>query len=429
MRLDVADPRAERPADPGQGADLVDARRRSARPRRRRRSAGRSRPGRGRTRERRSRRRAPGRSARCGPWWTGRRRGSRRPRWRWSPWRSRRRRRRAPSGRSPRRRRRSGPRAVGSSVGMLLVTSSSRCCPIVVERSHTVRRSALRAGSVRGRVTDAGRSLGRGSPRDRSRRDAGRRRAGRRPRAPGHPRRHATAWARGCPNRRSAATCDVSRNTLREAFRAAGRGAAGRARAQPRASSSACRPRRTSPSCTTSADSWSAPPSRPTRAAPPGSSDVVETLERADATRGAQDWVGVGTADIDFHRELTALASTRVVALMQSVWNEMRLAFHVVGPPGRVPRVLPARATTRSSTRCVERGGAGRGADAARLPRRGRERRCCRPTAAAASTERCRCTATAVSRGRRRHGGRRSRDQRDRLVDHGPPVRLEARRR
>jgi DNA-binding GntR family transcriptional regulator len=60
---------------------------------------------------------------------------------------------------------------------------------------------------------------------------------------------------------------------------------------------------------------------------------VVETLDRADATAQAQDWVGVGTADIDFHRELTALASVRVVSLMQSVWNEMRLAFHVVARP------------------------------------------------------------------------------------------------
>ena len=60
---------------------------------------------------------------------------------------------------------------------------------------------------------------------------------------------------------------------------------------------------------------------------------VTETLERADATAQAQDWVGVGTADIDFHRELTALASVRVVSLMQSVWNEMRLAFHVVARP------------------------------------------------------------------------------------------------
>lgn len=64
-----------------------------------------------------------------------------------------------------------------------------------------------------------------------------------------------------------------------------------------------------------------------------GLARVVETLERADATAAAADWVGVGTADIDFHRELTALASTRVVTLMQSIWNEMRLAFHVVARP------------------------------------------------------------------------------------------------
>ena len=60
---------------------------------------------------------------------------------------------------------------------------------------------------------------------------------------------------------------------------------------------------------------------------------VTETLDRADRAARADDWVGVGTADIDFHRELTALGSTRLVGLMQSVWNEMRLAFHVVARP------------------------------------------------------------------------------------------------
>ena len=58
---------------------------------------------------------------------------------------------------------------------------------------------------------------------------------------------------------------------------------------------------------------------------------VAETLERAGRLAAAGDWVGVGTADIDFHRALTALGSTRVEQLMQSIWNEMRLAFHVVG--------------------------------------------------------------------------------------------------
>ncbi len=60
---------------------------------------------------------------------------------------------------------------------------------------------------------------------------------------------------------------------------------------------------------------------------------VEEALQLADRMALAGDWVGVGTADIDFHRELTALSSTRIVALMQSVWNEMRLAFHVVDRP------------------------------------------------------------------------------------------------
>ncbi|MCW2809904.1 MAG: transcriptional regulator, GntR family [Friedmanniella sp.] len=64
-----------------------------------------------------------------------------------------------------------------------------------------------------------------------------------------------------------------------------------------------------------------------------GLAGVVASLQRADAMAVAEDWVGVGTADIDFHRELTALGSSRIVALMQSIWNEMRLAFHVVGRP------------------------------------------------------------------------------------------------
>ena len=69
----------------------------------------------------------------------------------------------------------------------------------------------------------------------------------------------------------------------------------------------------------------------------PGGEDgldaVAGALRRADRMAAAGDWVGVGAADIDFHRELTALGSTRIVALMQSVWNEMRLAFHVAGRP------------------------------------------------------------------------------------------------
>lgn len=64
-----------------------------------------------------------------------------------------------------------------------------------------------------------------------------------------------------------------------------------------------------------------------------GLADVAETLERAERLAAAGDWIGVGTADIDFHRALTALGSVRIEGLMQSIWNEMRLAFHVVGSP------------------------------------------------------------------------------------------------
>ncbi|WOX08212.1 GntR family transcriptional regulator [Streptomyces sp. N50] len=46
------------------------------------------------------------------------------------------------------------------------------------------------------------------------------------------------------------------------------------------------------------------------------------------------DWKGVGTANIHFHRELVALAgSARTGELMRSVFAELRLAFHLVDDP------------------------------------------------------------------------------------------------
>lgn len=66
---------------------------------------------------------------------------------------------------------------------------------------------------------------------------------------------------------------------------------------------------------------------------PAGLERVAAALHEADRAARSADWVGVGTADIDFHRQLTALGSTRIVGLMRSVWNEMRLAFHVVARP------------------------------------------------------------------------------------------------
>ncbi|MET7487762.1 GntR family transcriptional regulator [Streptomyces sp. NPDC005538] len=68
---------------------------------------------------------------------------------------------------------------------------------------------------------------------------------------------------------------------------------------------------------------------------------VVEQLAAA-VTEGQlaaveNDWKGVGTANIHFHRELVALAgSERTDELMRSVFAELRLAFHLVDDPKRL---------------------------------------------------------------------------------------------
>jgi DNA-binding GntR family transcriptional regulator len=61
---------------------------------------------------------------------------------------------------------------------------------------------------------------------------------------------------------------------------------------------------------------------------------VRAAVEAAQACADEGDWVGVGTADVAFHKEITALnGSTRINEFMQSVWNELRLVFHVMGNP------------------------------------------------------------------------------------------------
>lgn len=58
---------------------------------------------------------------------------------------------------------------------------------------------------------------------------------------------------------------------------------------------------------------------------------VAAALQRADRCAAQNDWAGVGTADVDFHRAITALNnSTLLNSLMAGVWNELRLIFHVV---------------------------------------------------------------------------------------------------
>jgi DNA-binding GntR family transcriptional regulator len=72
-----------------------------------------------------------------------------------------------------------------------------------------------------------------------------------------------------------------------------------------------------------------------------GLAAAVAEGERATA---GNDWKGLGTANIHFHRELVALAgSERTDELMRSVFAELRLAFHVVDHPRRLHEPYLAR--------------------------------------------------------------------------------------
>ncbi|MGA5196777.1 GntR family transcriptional regulator [Streptomyces exfoliatus] len=61
---------------------------------------------------------------------------------------------------------------------------------------------------------------------------------------------------------------------------------------------------------------------------------LAATVAEGDTAARAEDWKGVSTANIHFHRELVALAgSARTDELMRGVLAELRLAFHVVDDP------------------------------------------------------------------------------------------------
>ncbi|MFD3947443.1 GntR family transcriptional regulator [Streptomyces sp. NPDC058579] len=61
---------------------------------------------------------------------------------------------------------------------------------------------------------------------------------------------------------------------------------------------------------------------------------LVAAVEEGLAAARAEDWKGVSTANIHFHRELVALAgSARTDELMRGVLAELRLAFHIVDDP------------------------------------------------------------------------------------------------
>ncbi|MDX3518814.1 GntR family transcriptional regulator [Streptomyces scabiei] len=69
--------------------------------------------------------------------------------------------------------------------------------------------------------------------------------------------------------------------------------------------------------------------------APPyGLDRLAEAVAEGQREAHEDDWKGVSTANIHFHRELVALAgSARTDELMRSVFAELRLAFHVVDNP------------------------------------------------------------------------------------------------
>ncbi|MGW6569236.1 GntR family transcriptional regulator [Streptomyces sp. NPDC054975] len=61
---------------------------------------------------------------------------------------------------------------------------------------------------------------------------------------------------------------------------------------------------------------------------------LVAAVEEGEVAARAEDWKGVSTANIHFHRELVALAgSARTDELMRGVLAELRLAFHIVDDP------------------------------------------------------------------------------------------------
>jgi DNA-binding GntR family transcriptional regulator len=63
-------------------------------------------------------------------------------------------------------------------------------------------------------------------------------------------------------------------------------------------------------------------------------SPVIEALNQADDDLKSEDWPGVGTADIRFHKAIVGLnSSRRINEFMEGTWAELRLVFLVMGDP------------------------------------------------------------------------------------------------
>lgn len=62
-----------------------------------------------------------------------------------------------------------------------------------------------------------------------------------------------------------------------------------------------------------------------------GANQVFEAVEFGERSRAEQNWTGVGTANMRFHRAISALlGSERVNTLMSQVLAELRLVFHAM---------------------------------------------------------------------------------------------------
>lgn len=65
-----------------------------------------------------------------------------------------------------------------------------------------------------------------------------------------------------------------------------------------------------------------------------GTARMLAAVESGEAAAGEGRWVDVGTANIRFHQAITALSgSPRIDELMRQVAAELRLAFHEMGDP------------------------------------------------------------------------------------------------
>ncbi|MGZ8744359.1 MAG: GntR family transcriptional regulator, partial [Nocardioides sp.] len=64
---------------------------------------------------------------------------------------------------------------------------------------------------------------------------------------------------------------------------------------------------------------------------------LYDDVAEAEGASGRGDWVAVGTANMQFHRDLVALAgSPRTDQVTERLLAEMRLAFHAVASPQRL---------------------------------------------------------------------------------------------